>query len=182
MNSSCSKIPDNHFGGCPFKSDYNAFTDHRPRCAVQYQDMINNRLPTSLDYRMYLTQNAESIMKNNTKQAYLKNSCMPCTDKSDWNNGTMLREFDTQKCNTRTCSFRQADPWGLGRHRELYDDEYDRSVEQKFVQMKTQENEWFKTHKNDCGTINDDTMYYPITGIKPDNVQRHAVPSGANLY
>jgi hypothetical protein len=30
---------------------------------VQYYDMITNQLPSALDYRMYLTHNADDIIK-----------------------------------------------------------------------------------------------------------------------
>jgi hypothetical protein len=104
-------------GNCPIKGDYRLFTDWRPRCAQQYWNMIEDNLPSSLDQRMYLTHNANELMSKNAKDAYLKANCGPCFDNPTWNDGTMLREFDTQKCNLRTCSFSLNDASGLGRQR-----------------------------------------------------------------
>lgn len=178
MDCQYDKVSDNYYKMCPLKSDYSPFTNWKPRCATEYQDMIANKLPSSLDYRMFLTQNAEKIMKYNTEQAYIKNNCGPCKDSPSWNDGTMLREFDVQTCNSRTCSFRSGDPWGLGRHRQYYDDEFDNDVNKKYIAMKEKENEWFKLNKDKClGTINDNFNVYPIEGIS-DDFQRTTVPGG----
>lgn len=157
---------------CPIKGDYNPFTDWRPRCTIQYQDMIANKLPSSLDYRMYLTANAEKIMQYNTQKAYDKNKCLPCYDKPTWNDGTMLREFDSQKCDARTCTFRQADPWGLGRQRNYYDST---EINDKFIAMKEQENNWFKENKVPMAY----SSLYETVG--DETVQRYHMPSGADI-
>lgn len=129
---------------CLFFGNYSPFTDWRPRCTTQYQDMISGNISSSLEHRMYLTKNAENIMKNNTQTAYDKNVCGPCVDHLSWNDGTMLREFDAQKCNSRFCSFKQGDMYGLGRHRTYYDDSFDKDINDKFIKLKEKENQWFK--------------------------------------
>lgn len=131
-------------GSCPVKGDYRLFTDWRPRCSTQYYDMISNNLPSALEYRMYLTHNAQSLMMNNAQSAYNKSVCGPCVDKPSWNDGTMLKELDTQTCNSRTCSFRMNDINGLGRQR-LYADEPE--IRKEFIREKEKENAFFKTQQ-----------------------------------
>lgn len=178
--TTCTRETDNVNFNCPVKGDYRLFTDWRPRCATQYQDMVSNQLPSSLDQRMFLTHNADQIMKDNTLKAYLKAGCGPCVDNPSWDDGTMLRELDSQQCNSRTCSFRVNDPWGLGRQRKYYDDDQDQAVRQEFVKQKERENAMFKQTAQCCGTVTDDLMYYPIGGGTQTSYMRSTVPSGAS--
>lgn len=177
--SSCTRETDNANFGCPVKGDYRLFTDWRPRCATQYIDMISDQLPSSLDQRMFLTHNADQIMKDNALKAYLKAGCGPCVETPSWNDGTMLREFDTQVCNSRTCSFRTNDPWGLGRQRQYYDDEQDMSVQKEFIAQKEKENAYFKQAAKCCDATTTDKLYYPIGGGTQTNYSRFVTPSGA---
>lgn len=177
----CTRETNNANFNCPIKGDYRLFTDYRPRCATQYQDMVGKQVPTALDYRMYLTHNADTLMQTNAQKAYLKSSCGPCVDNPSWFDGTMLREFDSQVCNTRTCSFRVNDPWGLGRQRAYYDDDSDKEMRKEFIKEKEKENEFFKKSAECCGTKEDDLNYYPIGGGVQQNYSRFAVPSGSTL-
>lgn len=177
----CTRETNNNNFNCPVKGDYKLFTDWRPRCATQYYDMIQNKLPSSLDYRMYLTHNADQLMEANALNAYLKSRCGPCEDNPSWDDGTMLREFDSQTCNSRTCSFRVNDPWGLGRQRKYYDDDMDKEVRKEFISQKEKENAFFKKNADCCGTSRDDMEYFPIDGGVQTNYNRYAVPSGATM-
>jgi hypothetical protein len=179
--TSCSRENNNTNFNCPVKGDYRLFTDWRPRCATQYVDMIGNKLESALDYRMYLTHNASDLMQKNALNAYLKARCGPCVDDPSWNDGTMLRQYDSQQCNARTCTFRQNDPWGLGRERKYYDEDLDKKMNQEFIAQKEKENAYFKSTAQCCGTSTDDMAYYPIDGGVQQDYSRHAVPSGGAL-
>ena len=179
----CTRETDNANFNCPIKGDYRLFTDWRPRCSTQYYDMITNQMPSALDYRMHLTHNADDIIQGNALSAYLKASCGPCVDNGvgGWNQGTILPEFDSQQCNSRTCAFKISDPWGLGRQRSYYDDDMDKKMRAKYIQEKEKENEFFKSTISCCGTTDDSLAYYPIGGGVAQNYERNAVPSGGSL-
>jgi hypothetical protein len=177
----CTRETNNANFNCPIRGDYRLFTDWRPRCSTQYMDMISNKLPSSLDYRMYLTHNAGDIIKQNAINSYMKARCGPCVENPDWNTGTMLPEFDSQECNSRTCSYRLADPMGLGRQRKYFDDDMDDRFRKEFIKEKEKENEYFKQSVQCCGTIADDMYYYPIDGEILKSYSRYAVPSGGVL-
>jgi hypothetical protein len=56
------------YGSCPvWMADGRSFGDvvYQPRCGQQYEQ----KFPTNFDYRLYLIQNAENIMKENTVKA-----------------------------------------------------------------------------------------------------------------
>jgi hypothetical protein len=73
------------------------FTDYRPRCAVNYDSQP--RPMSAYEYRMYLTEHAEDMMKKSREVAYKKNSCEPCE------NRTVFPDNVIAKCNTRTCAY-----------------------------------------------------------------------------
>jgi len=143
--------------------------------------MIGNKLPSALDYRMFLTHNADELIQKNALDAYLKARCGPCVDDPSWNDGTMLRQFDTQRCDARTCTFRPNDPWGLGRERKYYDDDLDQKMNKEFIAQKEKENGFFNQTSQCCGTVKDDMYYYPIDGGVQKDYGRQAVPSGGVL-
>lgn len=178
----CTRETDNANFNCPIKGDYRLFTDWRPRCSTIYYDMITSELPSALDYRMYLTHNADDIIQKNALSAYLKASCGPCVDQPNgWDQGTILPAFDSQQCNSRTCAYRVSDAWGLGRERVYYDDDMDKKMRAKYIQEKEKENEWFKRTSECCGTVDDSLAYYPIGGGISQSYERNSVPSGGSL-
>lgn len=177
----CNRETDNSHFNCPIKGDNRLFTDWRPRCAMQYQNVINNQLPSSLDERMFLTNNASEIMKQNAQKAYMKSSCGNCVDEPNWNQGTVLPEFDTQICNKRTCSFNVTEPYGLGRGRQYFTDDSDREMHKKFINEKEKENNFFKRNAEICATNEDNLRYYPLDGIVKSEYNRYSVPGGSKL-
>lgn len=179
--SSCTRENNNANFNCPVKGDYRLFTDWRPRCSTQYADMIQGQLPSAMDYRMYLTHNAEDLIKRNAFKAYLKAACGPCVQNPSWDDGTMLPEFESQQCNSRTCSFRPKDPWGLGRERKYFDDDMEKEMKKEFIALKEKENEFFKQTAQCCTSVSDDMAYFPIDGGVQQNYSRFAVPSGGAL-
>lgn len=59
-------------GTCPlWMADGRSFGDvvYKPRCQQQYE---NQQFPSSFDYRLYLIQNAEELMKENNQNAALR--------------------------------------------------------------------------------------------------------------
>lgn len=173
----CSRVSNNKYFNCPPRmSDGRHFTDYRPRCFGQYLQKINNNLPSSFDYRMYLTHNASEIMQNNAYNAYSDNRCGPCEEPYDI--GTMLPEQSKQVCNSRMCSFNQGDNFGVGVGRQYIDPEIEKEKRKDFLDAKIQENEYMKYNINCCTNISDDAQYYPIDGSIETVYDRYSSPSG----
>ncbi len=62
---------DVNHGSCPlWMADGRSFGDvvYKPRCQQQYQQ-YQNEFATNFDYRLFLIQNAESLMKQNMEKA-----------------------------------------------------------------------------------------------------------------
>ena len=170
----CTRVSDNKFFNCPpLMSDGRHFTDFRPRCFGQYMIKEEKKIPSSFDYRMYLTRNASEIMAKNALDAYQQNVCGPCME--PFNVGTMLPEYEMQTCNTRTCSVKNNDPAGLGLGR---DNGFVDKGRQEFLRQKEKENEYFKAKANCCSTIQDDLHYYPIDGVVQTTYDRYSIPGG----
>lgn len=175
----CERPSNNQYFNCPPRmSDGRHFTDYRPRCTQQYQDKVGNRLMSSYEQRMYLTTNAEEIIKSNARGAYLMNRCGPCVEPYD--QGTMVPEFEKQTCNSRTCSFGVNDAFGLGLGRNFFTEEQDQSIRKRFLEEKEKETAFFKQTSQCCGTTKDDLQYYPIDGLVDKEYGRFAVPGGAS--
>lgn len=173
----CTRVSNNKFFNCPPRmADGRHFTDYRPRCYGQYLLKIDNGIPSSFDYRMYLTHNASDLMKKNAFEAYTTNRCGPCAEPYDV--GTMLPEYNKQQCNSRTCSMSVNDPWGLGLGRQYYDKNEEQAFRAEFIKAKEKENEYFKANANCCTTAEDDLYYYPIDGEVKNNYERYSMPGG----
>lgn len=157
----CSRPSNNQYANCPPRmADGRHFTDYRPRCALQYNEKMN-----SYEQRMFLTQNAEDLMRVNAQNSYLANRCGPCVE--PYNQGTMMPELSTQKCNERTCTFDVTDPYGLGLGRNFYTEEVDNSARQRFLQEKEKEQAYFKSQE-------------PPEAL--ETYQRPAVPGGGRPF
>ena len=173
----CTRASNNKYFNCPPRmSDGRHFTDYRPRCEGQYLAKIENNIPSSFDYRMYLTRNATDIMKKQALDAYISNRCGPCEE--PFNVGTMLPEKTTQSCNTRTCKFVNNDDTGIGVGRQYFDPTEEAKFRQEFIGAKEQEMQYFKYNNNCCATAQDDMNYYPIDGLVQSEYERYSIPSG----
>lgn len=171
----CSRVSNNKFFNCPpLMADGRHFTDYRPRCFSQYLVTPNGNFPSSFDYRMYLTRNANEIMKKNVLDAYRTNVCGPCVE--PYNVGTMLPEQTVQTCNERTCSFKSNDPNGLGLGR--FTGKGQANVRDEFLQQKKAEQEYFKSNNNCCAPAIDNLYLYPIDGVTHNSYERYSVPGG----
>ena len=173
----CTRPTNNQYFNCPPRmSDGRHFTDYRPRCTQAYDNKLKDQLMSSYDYRMFLTQNAENIINKNAFNAYMTNRCGPCVE--PYNEGTMLPELEQQICNTRTCTFKTTDPYGLGLGRKTQGETVP-DVRQQFIAEKEKENQYFKQNAQCCATVQDSMMYYPVDGSVMKQYPRTAVPSGA---
>jgi hypothetical protein len=174
----CERPSNNKFFNCPPRmADGRHFTDYRPRCTQQYQDKISNKLMSSYEHRMFLTANADELIKKNAINAYMQNRCGPCVEPYD--QGTMVPEFEQQTCNERVCSFGVADPYGVGLGRQLYTEPREEEFKKRFMAEKEKETAFFKENVNCCSTVNDDIQYYPIDGVVKTDYERYSVPGGA---
>ncbi len=159
MSSKCENGCDNKFYNCPPRMSFPIhFTDHRPRCKVNYE--VLPKPMTSYDYRLYLTHNAEKLMEDNRQSAWQRNMCAPCTKPS-----TMLPEIQQQVCDGRTCAFPINDPTGLGTGR-LYGGE-------KESYLPSQERPTGCEMKRTR-----DLSLYPLDGSVPNSFERMTSPSG----
>lgn len=174
----CSRVSNNKFFNCPPRmADGRHFTDYRPRCFGQYLIKVDGgNIPSSYDYRMYLTRNAGDIMKKNAFDAYSTNKCGPCMEPYD--EGTMMPERQKQECNSRTCTFDIDNPSGLGLGRQFYDRKMEEQFRKEFIAEKEKENQYFKNTANCCTSPAEDMMYYPIDGMVKNNYERYSTPGG----
>jgi len=103
-------------------SDGRAFTDYRPRCAVNAELLTKvgkaNMMQSSYESRMYLQSHSDTLMTENYQWAV--NNLIPCapcarpfTDPS-----TMAPENYVVKCDAVTCTRTQTNPDGIGDGRQ----------------------------------------------------------------
>ena len=92
-------------------NDGRAFTDYRPNCDVNNQYRVNNSIPNSYQYRLFMTNNAEKIMQNDRM-----NTCKNLTI-SEVHPGVQLDELTKVKCNNNTCEEQVFNKNGLGQGR-----------------------------------------------------------------
>lgn len=118
--SSCSSCSGpNPKPMCPSRmSDGRAFTDYRPRCAINAELMSlvagAGMVQSSFESRMYLQRNADRVM-DMQRSAGIANlaPCAPCLRPTN-EAGTMLPERYVVRCDGVTCYRKEVDPQGLG--------------------------------------------------------------------
>lgn len=104
---------------CPSRMhDARAFTDYRPRCAVNAElfQQVNSAgmVHSSYESRMYLQRNAEKVMNDNRANAIKHIApCAPC-NRPFSDPGTMAPERYIVKCNGVSCSRTEVNPRGIG--------------------------------------------------------------------
>jgi hypothetical protein len=174
----CEHPSNNKFLNCaPRMQDGRNFTDYRPRCIANFQEINGNKYPNSYEYRQYLVKNASTIMMKNRKDVYELNKCGPCMN--PYNEGTMLPEHTIMKCNASTCSFNIKEGSGIGLGRDYgYPSEYNK----QFLMEKEKEQIMLGAKENCCASVYDDQLYYPFDYKSVGIVnERPAVPSGAKV-
>ena len=104
---------------CPTRmSDGRAFTDYRPRCAVNGELMTRlgtqGQIQSSYDARMYLQKNAQLVMEEERERAMGRLiPCAPCK-RPNSDPGTMLPERYVVRCDSVSCTRTEVNPYGLG--------------------------------------------------------------------
>jgi hypothetical protein len=99
-------------------ADGRAFTDYRPRCAVNSElyGLLSKAkmMASSYEARMYLQQNADEVMNIERNKAVNNIApCAPCM-RSTSDPGTMLPERYVVRCNGVSCTREEVDPYGIG--------------------------------------------------------------------
>lgn len=99
-------------------ADGRAFTDYRPRCAVNAELMglvaDAKMVGSSYESRMYLQANADKVMNMQRNQAIQNLApCAPC-GRSPNDPGTMLPERYVVRCDAVSCKRTEVNPNGLG--------------------------------------------------------------------
>lgn len=123
--AACYKTSDNKFFDCPPRmADGRHFTDYRTSCQVNDLLKVDNRISNSFQYRVFLQENANTLMDKHREIACSKNCCMPCASSplgvEGFDNGTMLPEKYIQQCDEHTCKIVLNDVNGVGLGRRFY--------------------------------------------------------------
>lgn len=171
----CLQPSNNKFFNCaPRMNDGRNFTDYRPRCISNFQDLPPNVRNGSYEYRQFMIANAEKIIKDNRLKSYESNRCGPCVN--PFNQGTMVPEQLIQKCNSSTCTFVVNDVNGVGLGRQ-YDNT--KPENKAFLNAKEQEQQMLGNMENCCTSSLDDEKYYPYDYKSAGIVnERTSVPGG----
>ena len=119
-NSSCFKTSDNKDKNCPSRmSDGRSFTEYRPSNYINDLIRADNNISNSLQYRVFLQNNANALMDRHRQVACLENCCGPCpTTKEGFD--TMLPEQYMFVTDGRTSKMVLNDVNGLGTGRQYY--------------------------------------------------------------
>jgi hypothetical protein len=152
---SCDRVTDCKYNCPPRMSDGRHYTDYRPRCARNYEELPKPM--SAYDYRQFLMENAEQLITQHRENAWVLNACGPCANPS-----TMLPEQHVQVCDGKTCSFPVNDPNGLGVGRK-----YGREAPEGYSA---------NTPQKSCATPIMDMNLYPIDGKVGKNYENLTGP------
>ena len=121
-NSSCFKTSDNKHLSCPPRmADGRHFTMYEPSCFINDLIKSDNSISNSLQYRLFLQQNANALMDKNRKVACMLNCCGNCPiTKEGFEPGTMLPEQYMFVTDGRTSKMVLNDVNGIGVGRMFY--------------------------------------------------------------
>lgn len=79
MKNNCNTASNNKHLDCPaIMSDGRTFTDYRPSSTVDDMIRLSNNVMSNFEYRQFLTNNGDSIMKINNKYLENKLGCGDC--------------------------------------------------------------------------------------------------------
>lgn len=104
---------------CPSKMhDGRAFTDYRPRCAVNaelLQELTRKQMMlSSYESRIYLQNNADYEMDKQRQRAFERLApCAPCK-RPHSDDGTMHPNRYVVRCDAVSCTRSEVNPMGLG--------------------------------------------------------------------
>ncbi len=78
----CNRASNNKYFDCPPRmNDGRQFTDYRPNCYVNNLVRMSNNIMSSYDYRQFLINNANNLMKINREYTEEMSGCKPCNAK-----------------------------------------------------------------------------------------------------
>lgn len=175
----CVRESDNKnaWWGCPPKmSDGRLYTDYRPRCDIQLENM--KPMSATIDHRHFLINNADAIMANDRAEAFDRAFCGPCVKPFD--QGTVLHEEDVVRCDKVSCGrISSGKPGGLGSGRDYGTLPDQRAARDAFVAM--MESRQASISENCADAAMNAAGYYPLPGVNMSAQQRDArwaVPGG----
>ena len=169
---SCYKSSNNKFFNSSARmSDGRLFTDYRPNHEINKHIVNNNNIENTHNYRMFLSRNADEIIKRNKNYIYLKNGIYDC--KQPYKTGTMLPEKTRVVCDPHKCSNVIVDQNGLGQGRQY--------VTNGSNPLLDSLNKSEVNKNNICADTQDNFNYYPIDpNIYIKEQLRQAIPGGGN--
>ena len=177
---SCFKTSDNKHLQCPPRmADGRHFTDYRPSNFINDLIRADNNISNSLHYRVFLQENADSLMDRQRQIACKLNCCGPCPiteSKEGFENGTMLPEQYKFVTDGRIGKMVMNDINGLGTGRNHYT--YD-NPESDCAKLP---NAWPEGQpKNKCTSMLDNFAY--LGDEEPTPTQfRKAIPGGGQVF
>ena len=169
---SCYKSSNNKFFNSSARmSDGRSFTDYRPNHEINRHIISNNNIENIHNYRMFLSRNAEEIIKRNQNYIYLKNGVFDC--KSPYQTGTMLPEHTRVVCDPHKCNRVIVDENGVGEGREYITNGPNKILD-PLTKVEVDIN-------NICTDTQDNLHYYPIDpNLYDKNELRNAIPGGGS--
>jgi hypothetical protein len=178
--ATCYKTSNNKFMDCPPRmADGRHFTDFRPNCHINNLLRADNEIGNSFQYRLFLSENAETLMDKNREIACSKNCCTPCASSAlgveGFNNGTMLPEKYIQECNEHTCKVVLNNVNGVGTGRRYYTNNVNDCTDMPGAWPKEQ-------NKNICASPLDNFAYLgDLEKEMMPNMLRVAVPGAGDV-
>lgn len=175
--SSCFKTSDNKHLQCPPRmSDGRHFTDYRPSTSINDLIRADNNLSNSLQYRVFLQQNADALMDRQRQIACQLNCCGPCSSKESFDVGTMVPEqymFVTDG-NTTKYVLNNVNGIGTGRVYNTYP--------QPDGDCKNLPSAWpTNTSQNQCASPLDKFNYLGDLNTPTPTGLRQSVPAGGKI-
>ena len=169
---SCEKSSNNKFFNSAARmSDGRIFTDYRPNHEINRHIINNNKIENIHNFRMFLSRNAEEIMKRNKEYIFLKSGVFDC--KKPYKTGTMLSEKTRVVCDPHKCKRVVVNKNGHGEGREYVTVPPNKlldPLEQPELSM-----------NNICASSGQNLNYYPIDRNIYDSRLRNAVPGGGEM-
>ncbi len=107
----CIKTPATRESCFDRMADGRQFTNWTPNCTLYWKQNDIGKLGSSYDQRMWMINNAEKLMQEQ-RNTLPGGVCIPCF--SDKEQGTVLPEQQSQKCNRNYCEFSTTNNMGLG--------------------------------------------------------------------
>jgi hypothetical protein len=175
----CFKTSDSKHLQCPPRmSDGRHFTDYRPSNFINDLIRADNNISNSLHYRVFLQQNADSLMDRQRQIACQLNCCGPCpinNSKEGFEPGTMLPEQYMFVTDGRSAKMVLNDVNGLGTGRQYY------TFEHADSDCKDMPTSWpVRQNENMCQSPLDRFNYLSELDPIPTSM-RNAVPGGGSI-